>query len=343
MRRYLPLLVISFFIVAVVLAGTFLASYAGHKDPAAVRSIVLYTTLPVEQAVLLAQEYEKTAGVRVNVVPLTAADLLIKAGLEAGSPKADVFLAAADTLEQAKKDKLLQPFASEQTDIVPVRFCEAEDYWIGVWYDPIVFAANKDYLKKLPEIPASWAALADTPDYRLVMTDFLAAEASANLLYSLASVGGEEQTLAYLARLHPRIVQYAKFLATPVRMVGLGEADIAVAVQSETLRYVREGFPVQEILPAEGTAIYLTGAALSVRAPHADDARKFIDWLLQDQAQQLLFNNKYYFVPTNPESKMAKAYDIKNLNLFDYNTGLTPQQKAKLLDKWVQTVRLASR
>lgn len=343
MRRYFPLLLISFFIVAVALSATFLAGYAGRQDPSVVRSISLYTTLPVEQAELLAQEYEKSTGVRVNVVPLSTADLLTRAKLESAAPKADVFLASADTLELAKKAKLLQPFASEQTDIVPSRLSDSDDYWTGVWYDLIVFAANKDYLKKLPAPPASWAALAEIPNCRLVLTDFLAAEASANLLYSLATEGGEEQTLAYLTKLHPKIVQYAKFLATPVRMVGLGEADIAVAVQSETLRYVRDGFPIEEIFPSEGTAIFLTAAGLAAGAPHADDAKKFIEWLLRDQAQQALYNNKYYLVPTNPEAKLAKDYNIKGLKIFDYKTALTPEQKAKLMDKWVQTVRLASR
>ncbi len=342
MRRYLPLLVISFLIVAVVLAGTFLASYAGRQDPAVLRSIVVYTTLPVEQAALLAQEFEKTAGVRVNIVPLAPADLLTRARLDAGSLRADVMLASVDTLELAKKGKLLSPFASEQTDIIPGRFSDADDYWTGVWYDPVVFAANKDYLKKLPAPPASWAELATIPGCRLVMTDFLAAEAAANLLYSMAAAGGEEPTLTYLAKLHPQIVQYAKFLATPVRMVGLGEADIAVAVRSETLRYVRDGFPVQAISPTDGTAVFLTGAALTAGAPHADDARKFIDWLLQNQAQEVLYTNKYYLVPTNPEARLAKEYEGKNLKIFDIKTAMTPEQKAKLLDKWVQTVRLAS-
>ena len=43
------------------------------------------------------------------------------------------------------------------------------------------------------------------------MTDFLAAEAAANLLYTMAAAKGEEQTLAYLAKVHPKI--------SPVRQI----------------------------------------------------------------------------------------------------------------------------
>lgn len=343
MRRYSILLIVSFLVVVMAVAGTFLAGYAGRQDPENVKQIAVYTTLPVEQAALLAQEYEKSAGIKVNVVPLPPADLLTKARAEAAAPRADVFLATADTLGQAKKAGLLQPYASEQTDIIPHRFSDAGDYWTGVWYDPIVFAVNKDYLKKLPAAPAHWADLPALAGCRLAITDFLAAEASANLFFSMTATNGEEATLAYLAKLHPKIVQYAKFLATPVRMVGLGEADIAIAVQSETLRYAGDGFPVQAIVPTDGTAILVTGVGLAAGAPHAADARKFIDWLFQDQARQVLYNNKYFFAPTNPEAKLGREYAPKNVKFFDYKTALTPAQKAKLLDKWVQTVRLAPR
>lgn len=343
MRRYLPLLFLSFFVVLTAFAATFLASQAGRPHPDKIKSIVVYTNLPVEQVAALAQDYEKTAGVRVDIVPLAAADIIAKTRLEASAPRADLILTSADTLTAAKKAELLAPYASEQTDIIPSRFTDDDDCWLGLWYDPIVFAANTDYLKKLPQPPASWADLAAPGGARLAMTDFLAADAAANLLYTMAAVQGEEKTLAYLASIHPRIVQYAKFLATPPRMAGLAEADIAVTVGSEALRYVQDGFPLRIIYPADGTAYHLSGVALVAGALHAADAVKFIDWLTTANAQTALQRGRFYYIPTNPEIKPPGLYPAKDLKLFEYQTALTPEQKAKLLDRWVQTVRLSPR
>lgn len=342
MRRYLPLLLISFCIILAVFASTFLASQAGRPHPDSIRTILVYTSLPVEQVAGLAQEYEKTAGIRVNVVPLAAADLLVKTKLEAASPRADVILAGAATLAAAKKDNLLAPHTSEQTDIIPDRFCDDDNFWVGLWYDPVVFAANSDYLKKLAQPPTAWADLA-TGGVRLAITDFLADAASANLLYTMAAAQGEDKTLGYLAKLHPKIVQYAKFPATPARMAGLGEADIAVTAGSEALRYIYDGFPLTLILPADGTAAALTGVALAARGPRAVDAAKFIDWLTTAAAQTSLARDRFHFVPANPELKPPAAYPAKDIKLFEYKAALTPDQRAKLLDKWVQTVRLSPR
>ncbi|MDR3563545.1 MAG: extracellular solute-binding protein [Negativicutes bacterium] len=344
MRRYLPLLLLSFFILVLIITGTtFLAGYAGKENPETQKMIIVYTTLPLEQVTVLAQEYEKSTGIRVTLIPVTPAELVIKTRAESNSPRAaDLILANQATLQAAKKEKLLEAFTSETVDLVPDRFSDDDSYWVGTWYDPIVFAVNKDFLKEQSRPPANWADLSKNTN-RLVITDFLAADASANLLYSLAAVNGENQTLAYLAKIHPKMVQYSKFLVTPPRMVGMGEADIAIAVQSETLRYVKDGFPIQVIYPEDGTAYLLTGIGLAAGAPHAVEAQRFIDWLLQDPAQAALQNNRFYFVPTNPETKSYKESNAKNINLFEFDEELTTEQKAKLLDKWVQTVRLGPR
>ncbi|HMM21635.1 MAG TPA: extracellular solute-binding protein [Selenomonadales bacterium] len=342
MRRYLPVLLLAFFVVVFIVVGTtLLAGYADKQKPESVKAIMLYTTIPVEQAAVLAQEYEKQAKVRVDVVPMAPADLITKVLTEAGNPRADLVLTSRETLVALNKHKLLAPYSSERIDIIPGRFIDPGNHWTGLWYDPIIFAANRDFIKKQTQPPATWADLAKAGNYRLVITDFLAADAYANLLFTLAEVNGEEEVLELLGKLHPRVVQYAKFLATPPRTVGLGEADMGIAVYSETLRYVLDGFPVDILYPQDGTAFLLTGAGLLKGAPHADETRKFIDWLVQDPAQDVLAQNRFYLIPTNPETRAYKNYNVKNIHLFEYEDKLSAEQKAKLLDKWVQTVRLS--
>lgn len=342
MRRYLPLLLIAFFLVVVVLIGslTQLAGYADKQNPDNIKSITVYTTLPIAQVAVLAQEYEKTLNVQVNVVPLSGEDLLTRIKAESTAPRADIILATSSVLEQVKKAGFFAPYTSEQTDIIPDRFLDSHNYWTGIWYDPIVFVANKDYLKKLTQSPAKWDDLTRDNSMRIGMTDFLAAEASANLLYTMTGVKGEASTLAYFKKLHPQIMQYAKFLATPVRMAGLGEVDVAIAVQSEAIRYLNDNFPVKIIYPDEGTAFLVTGAGLVNGAPHSIEAKLLLDWLTQDAAQAALEKNNLYFIPTNPETRIYKEYAVKNIKLFDAKDTLTDEQKHQLLDKWIQTVRL---
>lgn len=371
MRRYLPILLMACFLIVSVIAGSYyVAGYAGDQSAANIPSITLYTTLPTEQVNVIAQEYEKNTHVVIRIVPLSEQELAAKLQIESSSPRADIILANSSILQQARKTGELIPYTSEIMDIIPDRFQDPGNYWTGVWYDPIIWAANQDYLRQRGQDPAKWSDLVtdeniqssqDAQDpklpknaktasprdpllkgagLRIGLTDFLAADAAANLLYTFAAVYGEEKTLDYLGKLHPNVIQYAKFLATPVRMAGMGEVDVAVAVQSEALRYIRNGFPLKILYPADGTAYLLTAAALVKGGPHTAEAKQFMEWLVQDAAFLALEKNDYFFIPANPDTHAYKEYADKDLKLFVKEKELSGEQQRKLLDKWVQTVRL---
>lgn len=340
MKRYLPLLVMAIFVALVITATTYLIGYAGKQNNSNLPTINVYTTLPIEQVAVLAQEYERTAKVRVTITPLTEKDLFSRLVEETGDRQADVILANRKTLKQARNNALLVPYQSEYTDIVPNRFQDTDGYWVGIWYDPIIFAVNQDYLNSSRKKPGKWSDLPVDSRQRLGLTDFLAADAAANLLYTLVAANGEQQTLDLLIKIHPQVVQYAKFLATPARMASMAEVDLAIAVHSEAMRYVKDGFPVQIFYPEEGTAFLLTGVGLVRSAAHTVEAQQFIDWLTQEEALTCMAEHKFYFMPTNPGTPMYREYAAKNIKLLDHHDMYSLEQQRKILDNWVQQARL---
>ena len=340
MKRYFPLLLISFFVLVIAVAGTsLLAGYAGKQRPENIKRITVYTTLPIEQASVLASEYQRQFNVIVNIAPMNSSELLARTLTEKSAPKADLILSDVTTLREAKKSGLLMPYVSEQTDIIPLRFKDKDGYWTGLWYDIFIFAVNKE-IKTLPDQSLKWNDIVKNVN-RVAITDFLASDTAAQLLFTLTSSWGEDQALQYLGKLNTRIVQYAKFLGTPARMSGMGEADIAIAVQSETLRYIHDAFPIKVLFPEEGTAYFLTGTALLASSQASPEAKHFMDWLLRDSAQQTLLNNKFYFIPVNPETAAAKSFSKHNVKLLDISETLTAEGRQKIIDRWIQTVRLA--
>jgi len=340
MRRYTSLLFIAFMIVLLLAAGnTYLAGYADRvEDSKTSRSLNVYTTLPVEQVAALATEYEKTNHVKVNFIPLAQTDLLAKVKDAAVANHGDVVLADRETLQKAAN--MLAPYTSEQADLVADGLKDANSTWVGTWYDPLVFCANKDYLRTASHIPETWQELADTKDARIGITDFFAADAAANLLFTLVAEYDENQVFLMLQKIHPRVVQYAKYLSTPVRMAGMGEVDISVAVQSEAIRYINEGFPLTLIYPQDGTAYQLTGAGVLKNAADPAAAKEFLRWLLEDNAQQSLQKANFFFVPTNHETLAYKSFSGKNLVLFGNHSDLTAAQQHAVLDRWVKNIRL---
>ena len=338
MKRYTSLLFLGFVLVlGTVLGASLLSGYADKTPEQSGRTVTVCTTMPAEQAGLLAAEFERMTKVDVRFIPMTPEELITSLSDKKKQPEADLVLADSRIMREAAKKGAFVPYLSEYTDSVADAFKDEEGAWTGVWYDPIVFCMNSDYLRTLPRIPETWAEFAAYPDMRVGMTDFLAADAASNLYFTMVSVYGEAEVLRQLAAIHPKVVQYVKFLSTPVRMTGMGEVDAAVAVQSETLRYITGGYPIRIVYPMDGTAYMLTGAGLLREdRPLAQD---FIEWLLSDGAQMTLQRENVFFVPTNTGTLAYKQLAGKNLALFDKQADFTPAERSALLDRWLKNVR----
>lgn len=347
MRRCTIWILTAFLLVLAAVAGFMLPVDADKKTSGVpTAQLTAYTTLPAETAAILAEVYESEHKVRVNFVPMNPKQIIQNIRDDAVSDPTvvrtvDIVLADSNILHEAAELGLLKPYTSEANDAVRDAFKDEQDRWTGVWYDPIVFCANKDYLRTTVNLPDTWEKLSTTGRIRVGITDFLAAEASANLMIQMIGQFGDAKTYEILKGLHPKVVQYAKFLSNPVRQAGMGEVDVSVAVASETLRYLQNGYPLKIIYPADGTSWILTGFGITTDdAAKTQVAAKFADWLLGDEAQLYLQTNGFYFIPTNPQTLAYKSFAGKNLALFDNRPKYSYEQQLNFLYRWVNDVRL---
>lgn len=228
MRRYTSLLLTAFLLFLIVVAGSAYMAGAGRDaERRPMREITAYTTLPAEHAAILSAAYEQEYDIRINFAPLSSEAVLERLREQAdsseGNEGAALVLADSETLGRAAADGELAPWLSEQGDQVPELFRQQDGYWVGVWYDPIVFCVNRDYLKTQTVIPDTWTDLASRPGVRIGITDFLAADASANLLFRMIAQFGDVASYDIWRQIHPKVVQYARYLSNPVRQAGMGE------------------------------------------------------------------------------------------------------------------------
>ena len=337
MRRYTILLLTGFMLILAAVAGAAFPVDADKKNSEVpMQELSAYTTLPPETVSILSETYEKENHVRINFVPLAPAEVI----QHLREKPADLILTDSNILNIAADLNLLTPYISETNDAVKPQFKDSYDRWIGVWYDPIIFCINRDYLRKIYFIPSTWEELAAAKNVRIGITDFLAADASSNLMFQMIGNFGDEKTYEILSGIHPKVVQYAKYLSNPVRQAGMGEADISIAVESETLRYMQNHYPLKIIYPEDGTACIITGVGIVTNDTKKNPAAaNFADWLLSDDAQISLQSNGFYFLSTNPQTLAYKTFAGKNLVLFQNAPRFTEQQRHEFLDRWVKTVR----
>lgn len=255
-----------------------------------------------------------------------------------------VSLVLADKESLIKTKNSFEPYISPYWDAAPEAMKDKDALWTGVWFDPIVFCVNSDYLRANKTVPLTWQSLAKTK-VRIGMTDFMAADAQANLLFMMIAQYGDAAAYQILRGIHPNVTQYAKFLNNPVRQAGMGEADVAIAVESEAIRYMNDDYPLKIIYPRDGTAYMLigTGIVKNLKPEEETDAKNFADWLQTDEAHQILQKNGFYFIPTNPETLTYKSFAGKDMLLYTMEPNFSEEQRHDFLDRWVKYIRLGGR
>ena len=345
MKRYTLFILMIALLVTIIAAGSaFLSSGSPAVKRHPMQELTAYTTLPTEIAAVLSEEYEKEHNIRINFVQLSSEQILKRLNeqsREEGDGKAALVLTDRETLDRAAAAGYLVPYISEKSDQVADQFRHPNRYWTGIWYDPVVFAVNQDYLRTHLDLPNSWQQLTQQRDIRIGTTDFMAADASSNLLYSMIAEHGVQQTFEIWRRIQPKIMQYSKYLHTPVRQAGMGEVDLSVAVLSETLRYVHDEYPIRILYPVDGTSavIYGTGIAFRASERNARAAEVFADWLMTDEAQLSLAQHRFYFLTTNPMTLSYQMFAGKNINIFRNRPYFSKEEKEILLDRWIKEVR----
>lgn len=346
MRRDSLLVMTTIFLATLItLVSVYLSSHSRGAERRSMREITAYTSLPTEAALALSEAYETEYGVRVNFIQLDSEQILKRLKEQAQSTengKISLVLAERETLDRAAAAGYLVPYVSEKIDQVAESFRHESGYWTGVWYDPMVFAVNQDYLRTHLDLPNSWQRLIQQRDIRIGTTDFMAADAASNLLYSMIAEYGEQQAFDIWHSIQPKIIQYSRYLHTPVRQAGMGEVDLSIAVLSETLRYVRDDYPIRVLYPTDGTSAVVFGTGVAFRAEDRDvhAAEQFADWLLTDEAQIALTQHSFYFLTTNPATLSYQLFAGKNVAIFKSRPYFTKEEKGKLLDRWVKQVRL---
>lgn len=345
MKRYTLFIVVIALLVTIIAAGSaFLSSGSPAVKRHPMQEFTAYTTLPTEIAAVLSEEYEKEHNIRVNFVQLSSEQILKRLNdqsRETADGKAALVLADRETLDRAAAAGYLVPYISEKSDQVADSFRHPNRYWTGVWYDPVVFAVNQDYLRTHLDLPNSWQQLTQQRDIRIGTTDFMAADASSNLLYSMIAEYGDQRAFEIWRRIQPKIMQYSKYLHTPVRQAGMGEVDLSVTILSETLRYVHDDYPIRIFYPIDGTSavIYGTGIVFPASEQDAHTAESFADWLLTDEAQFALAHRRFYFLTTNPITLSYQMFAGKNISLFRNRPYFSKKEKEILLDRWIKEVR----
>ncbi|WP_319237894.1 ABC transporter substrate-binding protein [Streptomyces sp. MB09-02B] len=286
------------------------------------------------------ERFAETTGVKADFVRLSSGEALARIQAGKGNAEFDVWYGGpADGYAAAGDQGLLEPYVSENAAAIPAKYKDVSGLWTGVYVGALGFCSNKELLKEKGfDAPTSWADLLDP---KLKKDIGIAHPSTSGTAYTalwtqVQLAGGDEaKALGYMRDLHPNVLQYTKSGAAPAQMTARGEVAVGVIFSHDCIATQEAGFPDLEVtFPSEGTGYETGGVALVRGAKNHESAKKFVDWALTPEAQEIGPSVKAYQFPTNPAAKVSdKVVDLASIKVVDYDAAAAGARKTALT-KW---------
>lgn len=317
------------------------------------QEVTVYCSILEEQCREGTALFEKMTGIKVTMVRKSTGEVYAQIRAEAANPKGDVWWGGPGEAHlQAAGEGLVTPY---QSPLMPELYPWAQDYakkaqfgTNGIYLGILGVGYNTEVLKKrnLPE-PKCWADLLD-PRYRdeIQIADPASSGTAYVFLATTVQRLGEDKGFDYLKAMHKNVNQYTKSGIAPIKALALGETAIGIGFMHDMLTQILDGAPMKTVAPCEGTG-YETGSVSlikSMRNPEA--ARKFIDFTLSPEAQNINVKLKINSMPSNTKSTISPdAPKFSAIKLIDYDTAKygQPAERTRLLSRFEKEVKTQPR
>ncbi|HEY8363535.1 MAG TPA: ABC transporter substrate-binding protein [Tissierellaceae bacterium] len=306
--------------------------------------LTMYIGVVEEQALRIAQEFEKATGIKVEFVRMSGGEILSRIRAEKDNPKASIWYGGpADSFVAAKAEGLLQPYISPNAAKIDEKLKDPEGYWTGIYNEVLGFVLdNRFFDERNIEKPKTWDDLLK-PEYKdqIVVANPGASGTAFLFLSGMVQARGEEEGLRYMAELDKNVKQYTKSGSAPATSAALGEAAIGITFMHNGLRHIEEGYTnVSVVAPEDGTWYSTAAVGIIAGAPELEAAKIFVDWALTKEAQEIGQQYGSYQFPTNPDANIPEqAKPLANVKLNPYDLEWSGENRARLVEAWDEMVK----
>ena len=279
-------------------------------DSAAGGSVVVYSSADKEFAKLIFRAYEQRTGVKVLALYDTeetkTAGLTARLVAEKANPKADVFWSSDTSRAVALVDQgVASSYASPEAAAIPARHKSATGLWTGFAARIRVMLYNTDKVKAA-DAPRSILDLTKPRwkgRFAIANPHFGTMSFHASALFV---VWGDARATTFFQDLKANDAVIAAGNSDVKDRVADGRVDVGILDEDDAVVALREKKPVALIVPDQegpqplGTPLMPNAALLIRGAPHPEQARRFIDFLVSAEAEKILATSDAAQFPLHP-------------------------------------------
>jgi len=313
LRRFLAFVIVVLFFPVSAVGQEILADQAKKEG-----KVVWYTAMALEVAEKVANTFEKTYGIRVELTRSASERVVARVLQEsqAGINNVDVIeISEAGDFTLLKQKGLLKIYRPRNYEKFPSAFLLDKEGYFHAWRATVAQPVYNTRLLPANAAPRSWKELTDPRWKDKELKVHYVSGAGTNVMAALTKIYGWEY-YQNLRKNNPVIVQAA---SQGVNIVAAGERTILVEGNYyNTMRLKAKGNPVDVIFPTEGVVLVLSPAGIAQKAAHPNAATLFLEYMFSEKTQQMLVDATRLYVP-HPNAKyppgMSPLSQLKTLTV----------------------------
>ncbi|TNF71183.1 MAG: extracellular solute-binding protein [Acidobacteria bacterium] len=277
-----------FAILAAVL-GFGAAGCDGGRTP-----LLLYSPHGRDLLALVETTYEElNPTIDVRWLDMGSQDVYDRVRSEAANPQADVWFGGPDTIfSRGAAEGLLAPFRPTWADHLPPASRHPDDLYFGLYEAVPILIYNSDAVTAA-EAPSDWDDLLK-PRWRdtIIIRDPLASGTMRTafgmvVAQSVAETGDTAAGFEWLLQLDGQTKEYVVNPALLFEKLTRQEGLVSIWELTDLLFLQQRGTPLGYHFPTSGTPVITDSIGLVAGTPHAEEAKRFIEWIGSREALQL--------------------------------------------------------
>ncbi|HZS84056.1 MAG TPA: 2-aminoethylphosphonate ABC transporter substrate-binding protein [Stellaceae bacterium] len=234
--------------------------------------------------------FTKATGVKVQYIEAGSSGVVERVAKEKSNTQADVLVTLPPFMQKAAADGLLQPYVPAGADKIAARDKDPKGLFVAMVNNYPDFIYNASALKTAPK---TYDDLLDPKFKRKVQysTPGQAGDGTALMLQAFHAFGSKEAGLAYLKKLQVNNLGPSSSTGKLTALVNKGEIYVANGDMQMNLAQMADNPNIRVFFPAGPNGQksvfslpYYVG--LVANAPHAENGKKLIDFLLSESAQK---------------------------------------------------------
>ena len=293
--------------------------------------LAIYTSHKEEVYMPIVREFEERTGIWVDVITGGTNELLERIESQQDNVEADVMFGGG--VESLKAyEHCFSPYVVGSSGSIREPHQAEDAVWTPFSALPVVLIYNTKLVS--PDKITGWSSLSD-PIFRgrIAFADPAISGSSFTALATQILAGNSMgKTLATLAEnLQGKTLSGS---GDVLNAVADGSYLVGITLEETALKYIAAGADLAMVYPEEGTSCVPDASAIVKGAPHSENAKRFLDFTVSYEVQQMLSESSYRRPVRSDIPAGDSLLPLQDIVLVDYDIDWACKNRDVILSDW---------